>query len=62
MFHAFQIFDAAGELLFMLGSQGHDAGEFWLPTDIFIAADDSIYVSDSHNQRVQIFRYIGGEP
>ena len=25
-----------------------------------IADDDTIYVADSYNQRVQVFRYVGG--
>jgi sugar lactone lactonase YvrE len=31
-----------------------------LPTGIFISENDTIYVADSYNRRVQVFRYIGG--
>jgi hypothetical protein len=30
----------------------------WLPTGIYIDDNDLIYVSDSSNRRVQIFRYL----
>jgi len=59
LFHAFQIFDATGRLLLPVGERGHERGEFWLPTGIFID-DDIIYIADSYNQRIQVFRYIGG--
>ena len=41
---------------------GGDPGgraEFWLPTGIFIDDNNLIYIADSYNQRVQVFRYIG---
>ncbi len=59
LFHAFQIFDATGRLLLPVGERGQERGEFWLPTGIFID-DDLIYIADSYNQRIQVFRYIGG--
>lgn len=59
LFHAFQIFDATGRLLLPIGERGQGPGEFWLPNGIFID-DDTIYIADSYNQRIQMFRYIGG--
>ena len=59
LLHAFQIFDATGHLLLPVGERGQDRGEFWLPTGIFID-DDLIYVADTYNQRIQVFRFIGG--
>lgn len=59
IFHAFQIFDAEGRFLLPVGERGQEAGEFWLPAGIFIDSD-MIYVADSYNQRVQVFRYVGG--
>lgn len=56
LFHAFQIFDSQGHLLLGVGTRGGDAGEFWLPTGIFID-HNLIYVADSYNSRVQVFRY-----
>jgi hypothetical protein len=62
LFHAFQIFDTAGRLLLPVGERGQERGQFWLPTGIFIDHDDGdlIYIADSYNQRIQVFRYIGG--
>lgn len=63
LFHAVQIFSQNGDFLLNFGAQGSDYGEFWLPTGIFIGGNDSttIYVADSFNKRVQVFRYVGGE-
>lgn len=62
LFHAFQIFDAKGRLLLPIGERGQERGEFWLPTGIYIDHDDgdTIYIADSYNHRIQVFRYIGG--
>jgi sugar lactone lactonase YvrE len=58
LFHAFQIFDSSGDFLLGVGARGGDPGEFWLPTGIFIDRD-VIYVADSYNSRVQVFRFAG---
>ncbi len=59
LFHALQIFDDRGRLLLPVGERGHERGEFWLPTGLFID-DETIYIADSYNKRVQVLRYIGG--
>ena len=61
LFHVFQLFDSKGQFLLHVGGQGQDKGEFWLPSGIFINDKNMIYVADSHNQRVQVFSYIGGK-
>jgi len=61
LFHAFQIFDSNGDFLLAVGARGSDPGEFWLPTGIFIDRD-LIYVADSYNSRVQVFRYLEAAP
>ena len=61
LFHVFQLFDSKGQFLLHVGAQGQGKGEFWLPSGIFINDNDMIYVADSHNQRVQVFSYIGGQ-
>jgi hypothetical protein len=38
---------------------GSGAGQFQLPTGLFIDRSDRIYVADSYNHRVQVFRYYG---
>ncbi len=60
LFGALQIFDASGRFLLSVGEIGSGRGEFWLPTGLFIADDDTIYVADSYNRRVQMLRYVGG--
>ena len=63
LFHVFQIFDEMGQLLLPVGELGHERGEFWLPTGIFIDSEgdsDMIYIADSYNRRVQVLRYVGG--
>jgi DNA-binding beta-propeller fold protein YncE len=61
LFHAFQIFDSGGSFLLGVGARGGDPGEFWLPTGIFID-HEMIYVADSYNSRVQVFRFSGEKP
>lgn len=60
LLHALQIFDQSGRLLLSIGGLGQDNGEFWLPTGVYVGSDDLIYVADTFNHRVQVFRYIGG--
>jgi hypothetical protein len=57
---ALQVFRDDGQLLLSVGGMGRAPGEFWLPTGVFIGDDNMIYVADSYNQRVQMFRYVGG--
>jgi hypothetical protein len=57
---AVQIFDQSGQLLLAIGNLGQAPGEFWLPTGIFVGSDDLIYVADTYNHRLQVFRYVGG--
>jgi hypothetical protein len=59
LFDAVQIFDAHGNYLLGFGRHGTREGEFWLPSGLTIDGD-RIYVVDSYNQRVQVFRYLGG--
>ena len=60
MFHALQIFDQEGQLLLPIGQQGNAPGEFWLPVGVFLNDNDEIYIADSYNRRVLVFRYLGG--
>ena len=43
-------------------TSGITVGEFRLPVGLFIGGSggDTIYIADSYNQRVQVFRYVGG--
>ncbi len=38
--------------------EGHGRGEFWLPAGIHIDSSDRIWIADSYNRRVQVFRYL----
>lgn len=55
-----QVFSPEGVFLLAFGSKGNGPGEFIMPAGITIV-DDQIYVTDSLNSRVQVFRYVGGE-
>ena len=47
------------------GSPGAAAGELWLPNAISIDSQYRIYISDTYNQRIQVFQYLraaGGRP
>jgi sugar lactone lactonase YvrE len=54
-----QVFNRQGQLLYYFGGEGTHAGQFQLPTGLFIDRDDRVFVVDSFNRRVQIFRYAG---
>lgn len=56
-----KVFSDEGHLLFSIGETGTGAGEFWLPSGISISGE-FIFVSDTYNRRVQIFRMLAGEP
>lgn len=60
LFDAVQIFDGQGRYLMVFGARGEGPGHFWLPSGLAVEGD-RIYVADSYNQRVQVFRFLGGE-
>ena len=60
LFDNVQLFNERGEFLLTLGSRGYEQGEFWLPNGIFID-DNKMYVSDTFNQRVQVFELLRKE-
>ena len=62
LFHSMQLFNKSGKFLLNVGRRGNATGEFLLPTGIYITHDNMIYVADSHNSRIQVFRYIGNRP
>lgn len=53
--HQIVVFDAAGKQLKTIGTRGNKDGEFNLPSDIALGPDQTIYVLDSGNFRVQAF-------
>ncbi|MEO5656528.1 MAG: hypothetical protein ABIO65_01425, partial [Nitrospiria bacterium] len=62
LYDTVQIFNQAGELLMNFGSAGTTEGAFWLPTGVAVDRRDRIYVADTYNARVQVFRLISPEP
>lgn len=56
---AVQIFDDEGQFLFSFGATGQEDGAFWMPSGICIH-NGYIFVADTFNQRVQIFKYLTG--
>jgi len=44
-----------GELLFSWGEHGSGPGQFDIVHDVWVAADDRVFVSDRQNHRIQIF-------
>jgi hypothetical protein len=54
-----QVFDQQGELLYYFGARGGQPGAFNLPAGMFIDHNDSVYIADSYNSRVQEFQYYG---
>jgi len=53
-----QAYDQKGQLLYYFGQSGDGPQEFQLPAGLFIDRADRIYVVDSWNRRVQVFRYL----
>lgn len=52
-----QVFDGQGNLLMYFGGSGSEPGNLWLPAGIAVAGRD-IFVADTHNGRVQMFRLL----
>ena len=40
--------------------RGVDFGEFWMPSGVFIDESDELYVCDTYNHRIQVFRVAEG--
>jgi len=56
MFDNVQLFDERGDFLLTLGRRGTDFGEMWLPSGIHISDRNELYVCDTYNRRVQVYR------
>jgi hypothetical protein len=62
LFDTVQVFARGGLLLLNFGGSGSRPGEFWLANGVAIGRTNDIYVADAYNRRVQIFKYVGGQP
>lgn len=59
LYDVLNIFNAQGELLLALGGAGSEPGQFWLPAGLaFDPAENLLFVADSFNCRVQVFRLL----
>lgn len=60
LFDSVQLFDERGEFLLAVGGRGTGPGEFWLPSGLYLDDNNGmLYVCDTFNQRVQVFRLSG---
>lgn len=60
-FSNFQIFNQQGQLLLYVGSGGSgQPGKFALPAGIHVDKNNRIFVADQYNQRIQMFKFLGG--
>lgn len=53
------IFNIDGEFLMSLGGNGQQHGQFNLPSGLYIDENDTIYITDMLNGRVEVFQYLG---
>ncbi len=61
LFDNIQVFEPDGSVLLVIGGRGSGPGEFWSPTGLDFD-DDRVLVADTFNNRIQVLRYLGGEP
>lgn len=59
LFDNVQVFDRQGRLLLVIGANGREQGQFWSPAGIDIV-NDTIYIADTFNHRIQVLHYLGG--
>jgi len=53
-----QKFDSSGNFLAKFGTAGSGAGQFTFPTDVETnAAGDLVFVADTYNHRIQVYKY-----
>ena len=62
LYDALEFFDPQGELLLSAGSSGSNPGQFWLPAGLCLDTKEQLlFVADSYNSRVQVFRLLEDE-
>lgn len=61
-FSNFQIFNQQGQLLLYVGSGGSgQPGKFALPAGMHVDKNNRIFIADQYNQRIQMFKFLGGQ-
>ena len=56
MRHCFAVYNEEGKYLFDYGGQGTSPGWFNYPKGIFLNSDGILFVVDSFNKRIQVFK------
>ncbi len=56
MRHALSVYNKEGKYLFEYGSKGGGPGLFNYPKGIFIDQDGRLFVADTFNKRIQVFK------
>ena len=54
------VFDDEGRFLLPIGGTGHGTDRFFLPGGLWRDTSDRIFVADTFNGRVIVYRYVGG--
>ncbi|WP_312473445.1 6-bladed beta-propeller [Neobacillus sp.] len=49
-------FDKDGKKVFQFGSIGQNNGQFFLPNGLFVDQNDNVFITDTMNLRVQVFK------
>ena len=45
-------------VIYFFGGPGQENGQFWMPSGVMVDTDDTIWVADTYNHRLQIFRLV----
>ncbi len=60
-FENVQMFDRRGRLLMAFGEEGTGPGQFSLPVGVCADREGRIWVADSSNRRLQVFRALSAQ-
>lgn len=61
LYDSLEFFDSGGRFLLNFGGSGSEPGQFWLPAGLaYDLKDNLLFVADSYNRRVQVFRILAG--
>lgn len=55
------VYNEQAQFLLPLGGTGYGAGEFYLPSGIWVDKQDKVYIADMMNGRVSVFQFLGSK-